>query len=78
MTSYEDLKIDADISQFGMKQLINEPTHPTGNSSSCTDLIFKIQPNPVMESGFHSSIRPNCHHQIVFAKFNLRILSTIL
>ena len=26
-----------------------------------------------MESGAHSSIHPNFHHQIVFAKFNLKI-----
>ena len=26
-----------------------------------------------MESGVHSSFYPNCHHQIVFAKFNLKI-----
>ena len=26
-----------------------------------------------MESGVHSSLHPNCHHQIVFAKFNLKI-----
>ena len=25
-----------------------------------------------MESGVHSSLHPNCHHQIVFAKFNLK------
>ena len=27
-----------------------------------------------MESGVHSSLHPNCHHQVVFAKFNLFIL----
>ena len=26
-----------------------------------------------MESGIHSSLHSNCHHQIVFAKFNLSI-----
>ena len=26
-----------------------------------------------MESGAHSSLHPNCHHQIVFAKINLKI-----
>ena len=29
-----------------------------------------------MESGVHSSLHPNCHHQIVFAKFNLKIFYT--
>ena len=26
-----------------------------------------------MESGLHSSSYPNCHHQITYAKFNLKI-----
>ena len=43
------------------------------NSSSCTDLIFTSQPNLVVESGVHSSLHSNCHHQIVFAKFKLMI-----
>ena len=35
------------------------------NSSSCIDLIFTSQPHP--------SLHPNCHDQIVYAKFNLKI-----
>ena len=73
MTSYEGLKIDAITPQFGLHQLISEPTHLTGNSSSCIDFVFTSQPNLVMESGLHSSFHPNCHHQIAFAKFNLKI-----
>ena len=53
--------------------MINEPTHILGSSSSCIDLVFTSQPNLVIESGVHSSLHPNCHHQIVFAKFNLQI-----
>ena len=26
-----------------------------------------------MESGVHSSLHPNCHHQITYVKFNLKI-----
>ena len=26
-----------------------------------------------MESGVHSSLHENCHHQITYAKFNLKI-----
>ena len=26
-----------------------------------------------MESGVHSSLHPNCHHQVTYAKFNLKI-----
>ena len=43
-------------------------------SSSCIDLLFTSQPNLVMESGVHSSLRPNCNHRVVFAKLNLSIL----
>ena len=53
--------------------LINEPAHLLENSSSCIDLIFTSQPNFVVESGVHPSIHLNCHHEIVFAKFNLMI-----
>ena len=35
--------------------------------------MFTSQPNLVMESGVHSSVHSNCHHQITYAKFNLKI-----
>ena len=73
INSYEGLKIDTITSQLGLQQLINEPTNLIANSSSCIDLIFTSQPDLVMESGFHSSLHPNCHHQVVFAKINLKI-----
>ena len=74
ITSHEGSMIDAVMSNFGLHQLIHEPTHILNSSSSCIDLIFTSQPNSVMESGVHSSPHPNCHHQVVFAKFNLSIL----
>ena len=72
-TSYEGSKIDAITSQFRLQQLINKPTHLAADSSSCIDLIFTSQLKLVMESGVHSSLHPNCHHQITYAKFNLKI-----
>ena len=54
-------------------QFINETTHLTRNASSCVDLIFTSPPNLVIESGVHSSLHENCHHQITSAKFNLKI-----
>ena len=27
----------------------------------------------VLESGVHQSLHQNCHHQIIFAKFNLKV-----
>ena len=43
------------------------------NSFSCIDLIFTTQPNLVMESGVHSSLHANCHHQLPYVKFNLNV-----
>ena len=68
----ESSKLRLLTSQFGLNQIINEPTHITKNSSTCIDLLFTSQINLVNESGLHSSLYPNCHHQIVFAKFDLR------
>ena len=70
-TSFGGSTIESIISQFGLRQLINEATHLLQNSSSCIDLICTSQPNIVVESGVHPPLNPSCHHQIVFAKFNL-------
>ena len=73
ISSYESLKIDTITSQSGLQQIINELIYLTSNSSSFIDLIFTSQPKLVMESDVHSSLHPNCHHQIVFAKINRKI-----
>ena len=72
--TYEGTRIDSITSQFRLEQLIHEPTHIIGEKSSCIDLIFAFQPNLVVESGVQSSLRQNCHHQIVFAIFNLKVV----
>ena len=56
-----------------MAQVINEPTHISDNSKSCIDLIFTSQTNMTMDSGIHSSLDSNCHHQIIYAKSNLKV-----
>ena len=56
-----------------MKQVITEPTHILENSSSCIDLIFSNQPNLIMDSGVHPALHSKCHHQIFYAKPNLKI-----
>ena len=40
---------------------------------SCIDLIFTSQPNMVIDSGVHASLHSNCHHQFIYAKFDLKI-----
>ena len=72
-TTYEGSKIDAITSQFGLQQLTAEPPHILTDSSSCIDLLFTSQPNLVMESGLHFSLHQNCHHQITYAKINLKV-----
>ena len=39
-TSYEGSEIEVITSQFGLKQLIQEPTRIVSNSSSCIDVVF--------------------------------------
>ena len=39
------------------------------------DFLFTSQPNLVMESGVHSSLHQNCHHQLIYAKVNLKVFS---
>ena len=60
-------------SSNGFSQLINEPIYIQGNSSSCIDLIFTNQENLSVNSGVHTSLHPNCHHQITHSSFNLNI-----
>ena len=43
------------------------------NCSTCIDLIFTDQPNAVADSGVHSSLHINWHHQITYCKLNLII-----
>ena len=71
MTTFEGCKMDIATFQFGLSQIIKEPTHILSNSASCIDLIIKSQPNLVMHSSVHPSLHPNCHHQLIFAKLNL-------
>ena len=52
---------------------INEPTHILDNLKSCRDLIFTPQPNMIMDSGVDPSLHFNCHYQIIYAKFDLKV-----
>ena len=71
-TNIEESKIDILTDSFGFNQIIKEPTHILNNSSSCIDLILTSQPNLVIESGVHSSLHPNYHHQITYVKWDER------
>ena len=53
--------------------MIKEPVHKLDTSSLFIDLIFTPLPNLIIDSGVHSSLHPDCHHQIVSVEFNLEI-----
>ena len=59
---HEGNEIENVTAQFGLQQIIKEPTHISNTSSSCIDLIFTSQPNLITDSGVHSLLHPNCHH----------------
>ena len=73
-TTTEGSKVANLSSQYGLKQIINQPIHILNNSSSCIDLLFASQPNIVIESVVYSSLHSNCHHQVIYARFNLNLL----
>ena len=72
ITTSEGNQLDVIASSYGLSQLIFEPTHIFPDSSSWIDLIFINQNNLITDSGVHASLHPNCHHQIVYAKLNLK------
>ena len=73
-SSYEGKVIENVTAKFVFQQIMKEPTHKSNTSASFIDLIFTSQPNLTTASGVYSSLHPNCHHQIVFAKLNLHIV----
>ena len=73
LSTSEGNQVDSLTTFHGLSQIISDPTDILPNLSSWIDLIFINQPNLVTESGFHPSLHPKCHHQIVFAKLNLKV-----
>ena len=52
---------------------VNQGTNSYLNRLIVMYLLFTSQHNFVMESGIHSSLHQNCHHQIIYAKINLKV-----
>lgn len=69
----EDSETESLTCSYELSQLISDPTHIAQHSSSCIDLIFTNQLNFIIDNGLQSSLHPNCHDQVVFSKFNLKI-----
>ena len=66
-------EIDTLTSSAGYKQIINKPTHIVNNLSSCIDLIFCNNLNPLSNYSVDLSLFEKCHHNIIFDKINIRI-----
>ena len=73
ITTTKDTQLESLTSVQRFHQLMLQPTHLLPQSSSCIDLIFTDQPNLIVDSGVHSSLRSNCHHQIKHCKLNFNI-----
>ena len=69
----EGAKIEFVTSQYGLHQIIKDAKCLLENSLSCIELIFTLQFNLIADSAVYSSLHSNCHHQIVYAKFNFKI-----
>ena len=56
-----------------MFQVIKKPTYILDNSKSRIDLMFSSQPIVIMDSVVHRLLHSNCHHQVIYAKFDLTV-----
>ena len=72
-TTPEGARLDNLTSQYGLTQLLKEPTHISDSYRSCIDLIFTSQPSLVIDFGIHPSLHGNCHHQAVYSMSDLKI-----
>ena len=72
-TSFEDSQLQLLTLKFSLLQIITAATHILEDSKSCMNLLFTSQPNTAMDSGVHTSLYPHCHHQVIFAKFDLKV-----
>ena len=70
---YEGSHTDFLTTTYRFHQLISDPTHLLPNFSSCINLIFTDQPNLAVDTDAHPAFHGDCHHQIIFSKFNLTI-----
>ena len=66
ITNLVGCDIDTLTSSAGYKQIINKPTHIVNNLSSCIDLIFCNNLNPLSNYSVDLSLFENCHHNIIW------------
>ena len=77
-TTYKCTRIDGITSQIGLEQLIHEPTHINGEKIFLHRFNFCFSTKFGCEIRFSifftSSLHQNCHHWIVFARFNVKVV----
>ena len=73
-TTPDGAKLDNLTSQYELTQLLRELTHISDNYRSCIDLVFTSQTNLAVDFDIHFSFHENCHHQIIYSMFDLKIL----
>ena len=62
-TSFEGDAIGSSASQFGLHQLVKEPTHRLDTFSLSNDLVFTPLANFIFEAAFHLSLNLKCHYK---------------
>ena len=72
ISTKEGIDLESVSWSHGLHQLITGPTHILPQPSCWIDLIFIDQPNLVIDSGVHSSLHANCHHQITLSKLTFK------
>ena len=60
------------IASENLFQLVKEPTHITGSSLSCIDLVITDQPNLINNCAIMPSLHTRCHHQINHVELNIK------
>ena len=63
-SSHKVNPIENVTTQFGLQEIIKEPTHISNTSSSCIELMFTSQTSLITDSGVQPSLHPNYHHHI--------------
>ena len=48
--------------QYGLEQILKEPTHVLSRHRSCVDFIFTDQPSLIIDFSIHLSLNENCYH----------------
>ena len=67
ISTKEGIALESVSLYHGLHQFIKDPTYIIPQSFSCIDLILIDQAILVIDSGVHSSLHANCHHQKIYA-----------